>query len=162
MRLIPADAVSGDVAELTAVAHAAKRVWGYPEEWISLWSDELTVRPGYLDEHRVRVVRKREIFGWCATRADDEGVAWLEACWVRPASTGRGIGRLLVGDAFRIARQLGATEMRVVADPNAAGFYERLGFRRIGDEPSLPAGRRLPILARALDSEHRSPNDRPD
>ncbi len=158
MRLMPADAVSGDVPELTAVAHAAKRFWGYPEEWIALWSDELTIRPGYLDEHRVRVVREQKILGWGATRAGDTGIAWLEACWVRPACAGRGIGRLLVDDALCIARQLEATEMRVVADPNAAGFYERLGFVRIGDEPSLPAGRRLPVLARSLDldREHRS------
>ena len=36
-------AVSGDAAGLTAVAHAAKRHWGYPESWIALWERELTV-----------------------------------------------------------------------------------------------------------------------
>ena len=30
---------------LTRIAHAAKRYWGYPEQWITLWSDELTITP---------------------------------------------------------------------------------------------------------------------
>jgi hypothetical protein len=30
---------------LTQIAHAAKRYWGYPEQWITLWSDELTITP---------------------------------------------------------------------------------------------------------------------
>jgi hypothetical protein len=32
-----------EASELTAVAFAAKRHWGYPEAWIDLWADELTV-----------------------------------------------------------------------------------------------------------------------
>lgn len=153
MRLTPADATAADVAELTEVAYAAKRLWGYPEEWISLWSDELTIRPAYLCRHRVRVVRDDSILGWCALQPGDR-TASIEACWVRPGYARRGIGRLLVEDALRIAGELGRTAVRVVSDPNAVGFYEKLGFSRIGDEPSVPQGRRLPVLARALDSKN--------
>jgi hypothetical protein len=36
--------------------------------------------------------------------------------------------------------------LKVIADPNAEAFYCKLGFRRIGDHPSVPAGRQLPVL----------------
>lgn len=150
MQLIPTDAIADDAAELTEVAYAAKRYWDYPEEWIGLWSEELTIRPDYLAQHRVRVVRKDRILGWCATSRDAQETAWLEACWVRPTYAGRGIGRHLVEDAMQIAAGFGATTMRVISDPNARGFYEKLGFAQIGFEPSLPQGRRLPVLERAL------------
>lgn len=159
MHLRPADAAPEDVDELTEVAHAAKRHWGYPEEWIALWSDELTVRRRYLVQHRVRVVRDAGILGWCATSRDEKGIGWLDACWVRPASAGRGIGRLLVEDAVRIAGNLGASALQVIADPNAVGFYEKLGFIRIGEEPSTPEGRRLPVLARPLGSTRAGQRD---
>jgi hypothetical protein len=32
-----------DAATLTEVAHQAKRSWGYPEEFLALWRDALTV-----------------------------------------------------------------------------------------------------------------------
>lgn len=150
MQWVPGNAEVVDTTELTEVAHAAKRHWGYPEEWIALWSDELTIRPDYLMRHRVRVIRDGRILGWCATYRDDDDVAWLEACWVRPECSGQGIGKRLVDDAVRIAAELGASTMRVVSDPNAEGFYERLGFVRIGESPSRPGNRRLPVLERSL------------
>ena len=34
-----------EAAALTEIAFAAKRHWGYPESWIQLWADVLTVTP---------------------------------------------------------------------------------------------------------------------
>src|SRR5438445_217906 len=42
-----------DAESLTAIAHAAKRSWRYPEEWIRLWADELTVTPDFIERNRV-------------------------------------------------------------------------------------------------------------
>ena len=43
----PADAVV-----LSALAHRAKAFWGYPSEWLALWSEELTLTPEYLRAQR--------------------------------------------------------------------------------------------------------------
>ena len=43
---------------LTRVAHAAKRHWGYPEDWLRLWRDALTVTPAFIERRPV----------WCAVR----------------------------------------------------------------------------------------------
>ncbi len=44
-----------------------------------------------------------------------------------------GIGRRLVQDATRIARERGATRIDVVANPQAVAFYEAVGFTYAGE-----------------------------
>jgi GNAT superfamily N-acetyltransferase len=44
----------------------------------------------------------------------------------------QGVGRALVVDAAQWAAQRGAGSIRVVANPRAVGFYERVGFAATG------------------------------
>jgi ribosomal protein S18 acetylase RimI-like enzyme len=44
-----------------------------------------------------------------------------------------GVGRRLVEDAKRIARERGATRIDVVANPQALRFYEGVGFTPVGE-----------------------------
>jgi hypothetical protein len=45
------------------------------------------------------------------------------------------------------ARSRGAVALRLGGDPNAKGFYERLGMVQIDEEPSIVGGgRMLPIM----------------
>ena len=135
-----------DAAVLTAIAHAAKRYWDYPEAWIRLWSDELTVDPAWLAAHDAWVVEGGAgVLGWCALSRDDE-VCSLDHCWVRPDRIGQGVGRMLVQQVMASAAELDAAKLSVVSDPNAEGFYRKLGFRRTGEHPSRPEGRTLPVL----------------
>jgi GNAT superfamily N-acetyltransferase len=135
-----------EAAELTAIAFTAKRHWDYPEEWIDLWAGELSVDGRYIEENRVFLAADdNRILGWCALSEEREEY-WLDYCWVLPEAAGRGIGRALVLQAFRLAAELKFPTLKVAADPNAEGFYCKMGFRRIGDRPSVPYGRRLPVL----------------
>src|SRR2546429_435166 len=57
-----------DEAEaLTTLAHAAKRHWGYPEEWIEQWKTDLTITPDFVANNEVFVATiDGEIAGCCA------------------------------------------------------------------------------------------------
>jgi GNAT superfamily N-acetyltransferase len=66
--------------------------------------------------------------------------------WVDPPYLRRGIGARLLAHAMETVRGLGGTELRVASDPNAEGFYRRMGARRVGEAPSTPPGRVLPLL----------------
>ena len=135
-----------DTFELTTIALAAKRHWGYSEEWIRLWADELTVDATYIEENWVFLATDgSRTLGWCAVSEKLEEY-WLDYCWVLPEAAGHGIGRALIHRAFRLAAERQSLKLKVIADPNAEGFYRKLGFRRIGDRPSTPKGRRLPVL----------------
>jgi GNAT superfamily N-acetyltransferase len=131
---------------LTAIAHAAKRHWGYPEEWIDLWRSDLTYTPERLARESVLLAEEgSEIVGVVSTSGGGERVE-LEGLWVDPAAIGRGVGSALLAAAVDAARSSGARELIIVADPNALGFYERAGAREDGWSDSVPAGRRLPRL----------------
>jgi GNAT superfamily N-acetyltransferase len=139
-------AQSGDGRELTRVAHAAKRFWGYPEKWIRLWKRDLTVTSDFIRDQPVFcAVRGSTIVGFYGL-SGDRSRRELEHFWVDPDAIGAGVGRLLFGHLLRHLRRVGVTKLTIASDPNAEGFYRKLGARRVGTTPSQPAGRRLPLL----------------
>ena len=56
-------ATTDDAATLTAIAHAAKRHWGYPEQWIESWSDQLTLSAAYLRDRFGQAAQKVLVAG---------------------------------------------------------------------------------------------------
>jgi N-acetylglutamate synthase-like GNAT family acetyltransferase len=57
----------------------------------------------------------------------------LDGLFVEPWSWRAGVGRALVEDATRIARERGAARIEVVANPQSVAFYERVGFLKTGE-----------------------------
>lgn len=125
---------------LTAIAHASKRHWHYPESWLEAWRDDLTFMPRFIADHPVYVAVDSGVESGSAT---DEAIACyalvgdgpeiqLEHVWVLPSAIGRGIGRALVEHASQTARALGAERLVIDSDPYAEAFYTRLGARRVG------------------------------
>jgi GNAT superfamily N-acetyltransferase len=57
----------------------------------------------------------------------------LDGLFVEPDRMRTGVGRRLVEDAERIARERGATRIDVVANPQAVAFYVALGFTATGE-----------------------------
>lgn len=135
-----------EASELTIIATAAKRTWGYSDELMSLWIPGFTFTP---DNIANRTVSVAEISGKAVAVSslcigDDE--CQLDEFWVRPSSIGAGIGRQLLEYTLDLASLAGFDLVTVVSDPNAEGFYTRFGGTRIGLRESLPKGRYLPVL----------------
>ena len=72
--------------------------------------------------------------------------------WVLPEYIGKGIGRQLFLHALELARHRRYKIMQLEADPNAQGFYEKMGMRKIGERQSEVDGqpRILPIMEMTL------------
>jgi GNAT superfamily N-acetyltransferase len=139
-------AVPDDAPRLTEVAHAAKRHWGYDEELIELWVDDLTVTERFFESHPVHcAVDGSDILGFYAL-SNDGSTFELEHMWVDPVRIGTGVGRALFEHAVRAVQTLGGAVLRIGSDPNAVGFYEAMGARLVGEVPSKPQGRSLPLL----------------
>ncbi len=140
------EAKSGDAGLLTAVALEAKRHWGYSESMIDLWRDGLTLAPEYLSTHNVYATElDNRVVGFYALGGSGDERE-IEHFWVLPECHGRGVGREMFDHAVATARTAGAKTLKVVSDPNAEAFYVKMGARRVGEEPSKPEGRRLPVL----------------
>ncbi|MFQ5569338.1 MAG: GNAT family N-acetyltransferase [Rhodothermales bacterium] len=137
-----------EAAPLTTLAHAAKRYWGYPERWIQRWKEELTFTPAFIRRSEVFVAAEGDdIVGVYALDGSGEKQS-VEHFWVHPEAMGDGIGRALFEHAVHRAGTLGATYLEIEADPNAVGFYERMGARRVGQRVYRLEGkpRVLPVL----------------
>ncbi|HEU4768255.1 MAG TPA: GNAT family N-acetyltransferase [Pyrinomonadaceae bacterium] len=137
-----------DANKLTQIALDAKRHWGYPEHWIKHWEADLTVSPDFICENHVYVFeRDGEICGFYALCVN-ANTAELEHLWVTPALIGTGIGKELFLDAMERAATLEVREIEISADPNAAGFYERMGASQVGEVDGTMDGqvRKLPRL----------------
>jgi len=142
------DAKPDECGAISALAFVSKKYWGYDDAFMEACRAELTVRPEDLGRGRVRVADDGEIVGFHAVI--DCELEWL---FVAPQAIGSGVGAALLADALTIARTAGCAQLRIQADPHAAGFYERMGAGRIGEAPSLSIpGRINPVYAIGLSS----------
>ncbi|HXC68906.1 MAG TPA: GNAT family N-acetyltransferase [Pyrinomonadaceae bacterium] len=137
-----------EAAALTQIALDAKRYWGYPEHWIQHWESDLAVSSDFIREHHVYIAEDDgEIRGFYALCVSDNK-AELEHMWVTPNSIGTGVGKELFLDAMERAAALSVDAVELSADPNAAGFYSRMGATQIGETDSVIDGqvRKLPRM----------------
>jgi GNAT superfamily N-acetyltransferase len=126
-------AQASDAAELTRIAHEAKRHWGYPERWIELWRDDLTLTPEFIAGNEVYLAEDGgEALGCYGLAAASPNWA-LEHFWIRPAAMGKGLGRRLFEHAVAVAAAKGVTVLEIDSDPNAESFYLRMGAVRVGE-----------------------------
>ena len=141
-----------DAQRLTTIAHAAKRHWRYPDELISLWQADLTVSPQFIVDCSVFcAVQDSEIVGFYALSRQGEAFE-LEHLWVDPQHMETGVGAQLFQHAVRTVRSMGGTVLNIASDPHAEGFYLRMGAIRVGEVPSRPEGRSLPLLALVIET----------
>ncbi len=143
-----------DADALSRVAFAAKEHWGYPEEWMERWRESLTISPEFVKESEVYAVfGESQPVGFYALVGEGTNME-LEHLWVLPERMGLGLGRALFDHAVRRVAGLGAEVLGIEADPNAEGFYRRMGARRVGEIVyNLDSRERvLPLLAVEIQS----------
>jgi len=148
-------AKSDDAAKLTEIAFAAKRQWGYPERWVESWRDLLTITPEFIVGHETHeAMVDARIVGFYALGSKKSRLDLLHL-WVLPDWMGRGVGRSLFQHALDRAKALGFQELEIESDPNAEGFYKRMGARRVGANLKQLDGqpRELPILIYEMKKE---------
>jgi GNAT superfamily N-acetyltransferase len=133
---------------LTEIAFAAKRLWGYPEQWIQGWKSVLTIQPEFVatNETYIAYIDGQTVGFYALVNRMDR--ASLEHLWVLPSAMGQGVGRVLFNHAVQRAKALGVVAIDIESDPNAEKFYEQMGARRVGVNVTELEGqsRALPVL----------------
>ena len=135
-----------DAPALSVIARAAKAHWGNSEALLARWAQDLTITPEHIRRDSYTVAERGGRPVAFLALAGAGPVLSIEHLWVLPQAMGDGVGRRLLEDALARCRSAGTSSIRIVADPNAAGFYARFGAREIGTVPSQPAPRQLPLL----------------
>lgn len=132
--------------QLREIAIAAKAHWGYPRERVVEWASKGDFSAETLGRLEIWVAEAgRDIAGWASLAAGDE-VASLEDLWVDPRWMRQGVGSALFAAAADDARRRGAVRLEWEAEPNAIGFYRRMGGRYVRDSPTTEWGRVLAIM----------------
>jgi GNAT superfamily N-acetyltransferase len=127
-RLRPA--VPDDYERVRELTFESKAHWGYDRDFVRRWAEGLGFEG---DEERWVAELDGAIVAWAALVPPVDGVAVLDDLWVDPAAMGRGLGSRLFRLAADRARGLGAERLEWGAEPNAVGFYEKLGGRKVRD-----------------------------
>ena len=138
---------TGEAESLTALCLRSKAHWGYDADFMRRSARILVVRPGEIAAGRVVVAVDAEDRPLAVASVLSEGrIADLDLLFVDPPAMGGGAGRALFAAAVELARKLGSSMLTILADPNAASFYERMGARFVRNAPSdaIP-GRSLPL-----------------
>jgi len=145
-------ATTNQAGSLTQIAFAAKRHWGYPERWIQIWSPILTITPKYVEQYETYVAYlKKEPVGFCTLSIEDDRAS-VEHLWVLPEYMGKGVGAELFRHMLSRCKELGVRVLEIESDPNAQGFYERMGAKKVGEVVGEVDGRPriLPLLETTL------------
>lgn len=141
---------------LTKIAFAAKRHWNYPESWISQWAAALTISPDYVAKNLVFAAEENGIVSGFYSLVLDIDSADLDHLWIDPQFIGGGLGRTLFEHAVETARSVGATTLTIESEPNAEGFYQKMGAVRVGETVTEIEGKPRVLPNLVLDLRTRS------
>jgi len=142
-----------EAQHLSEIAMAAKASWGYPASFMARCRAALAVDADTIIERQFHLAEGDDgrILGFYGLEPETEGIG-LSHLFVAPEAAGQGIGRALWRHAVDVARRLGETQLLVVSDPHAAGFYARMGAQSAGSRPSeIDPARPLPMFRLRLD-----------
>jgi GNAT superfamily N-acetyltransferase len=126
-------AAAGERADLEALQRRASLNNPGDRDAILAHPDAIELPPEQIVSGAVRVAEQDGVRrGFSVVLRRDDGDAELDGLFVDPVVWRSGIGRALVEDAARQARELGASILHVVGNPHAEGFYAAVGFTTHG------------------------------
>jgi N-acetylglutamate synthase-like GNAT family acetyltransferase len=117
---------SGDFDGLRQLTFESKSHWGYERDFVRRWAEGLMFEN---QRERWGADADGEIVAWAGLTPPEDGIAVLDHLWVDPNWMGRGLGSRLFRLAVDRARELGAERLEWGAEPNALGFYQKMGGR---------------------------------
>ncbi|KFC35194.1 GNAT family N-acetyltransferase [Elizabethkingia anophelis] len=138
-------------SELSEIAKKSKRFWGYSDEWMHLWDEDLTLTQEYIDTNEVWHIENEseDIIGFYSFYRENEDFIRLDFLFIKPEYIGYGYGKLLINHFFSQAKLL-ADKIVLDADPYAEEFYQKFGFKTVENKPTKIEGRFLPVMSKII------------
>jgi GNAT superfamily N-acetyltransferase len=108
---------------LTELQRRASLHWETHREQLVAHPHAVELPVDQIEDGLVRVAELgADVVGFAVLLPPAQGAGERDGLFVEPARMGAGVGRALVEDAMRIARERGATRIEVVANPEAVAF----------------------------------------
>jgi GNAT superfamily N-acetyltransferase len=136
---------------LTEITKKSKAYWGYSEEQLLKWKDNLTISKGYIETNSVfKLVNDDAIVGYYSFIIKEEKIAILDNLFVLPEYIGKGFGKYLMYDFLDRMKNGKFEKITLDAEPNAEDFYLKFGFKKIGAFETSIKNRFMPIMEMKL------------
>jgi len=135
-----------DHEALTQLTIASKGHWGYSEKQLNDWHDQLSITSSYIETNSVyKLMKDRQIIGYYSYFHKANDIVKLDNLFVSPQHIGHGYGKKLMADFLT---KLESTIRKVIvdSDPNAEGFYAKVGFIKTGHIETSTPNRYLPVM----------------
>lgn len=152
------NAVPEEAEKIRRLTLASKRHWDYPEEYFTLWAEALDMDPEYIVKNMVVVAEEEtELLGYVSIIEEPAehvfkvenfmtcGGFFLDNLFVAPLHIRQGVGEKLMDVAFDWCRKRQIRRLHVLSEPNARGFYEKMGALYVGESINK-LGKSLPLL----------------
>ncbi|MGF9769763.1 GNAT family N-acetyltransferase [Bacillus albus] len=138
-------ALLSEADELSELALYSKATWNYSEEFILACKEDLTITVEYIKNNFVYVLENDNTkIGFFSFLRNDKALDFL---YIHPRYKGKGYGKIMWKFVIEQANELGIKSFTIDSDPNAKGFYLKMGAKLIGETPSTVfKGRLLPLL----------------
>lgn len=121
-----------ELPALSALCFRSKAVWGYDNDFMEACRPELSFDPLELRSTSIVVAEEHgRIVGVAQVKVVGRE-ADLHKLFVEPTALRGGVGRTLFVWACGRAASMGADELVIEADPDAAPFYRRMGAEDCG------------------------------
>lgn len=142
------NALPGDDDLLTQTAMSSKSIWGYSDQLMAIWRPDLTLSREYILANEVVKVYDDDVFvGFFSLVKTGDKSLEIDHLWLVPGRTKQGYGQRIFERIRAFARKNGYTTATLIADPNAIGFYKKMGGRVIGKHQGKVKDRVLDIIA---------------
>lgn len=131
---------------ISEIAILSKAYWNYSREFIQACKEDLTIDETYMKQNYVFVVEtEEEVIGFFAFQRGEQDS--LDFFYLHPNYIGKQVGKKMWKSILKKAKELNITSFTIDSDPNAKGFYEKMGAVQIGETPStVSKDRNLPLM----------------
>lgn len=139
------EALLRDADELSELALYSKATWNYSEEFILACKEDLTITEEYIKNNFVYVLENENTkIGFFSFLRSENALDFL---YIHPRYKGKGYGKILWKFVIEQANELRIKSFTIDSDPNAKGYYLKMGAKLIGETPSTVfKDRLLPLL----------------
>ena len=132
---------------LTEITKKSKAYWGYSEEQLVIWSNNLTITQDYIKRNDVfKLVNNNIIVGYYSYFPEEEKSMKLDNLFVLPEYIGKGFGKYLMTDFLNRMKEIKIEKITLDSEPNAEIFYSKMGFVKIGEFETSIKNRFMPIM----------------